>query len=876
MPFEKLFLQTDKSVYAATDTVWFKAFVFNGLDNSYSPLSGLIYIELISANKVVQRIAVPANIGLSWGQLALNEKTFEDGTYTLRAYTNWMKNFDTRQFFTKEIYISNFSSQPWLINRKQKTENINDKMYGNTQLIIKPLNSNETAIKTLKWTVQEGNSILAKGSAEPTATGKLDINFPIPEKVKKTLQIYLEEPAADKRTVIPVLLNMPRNIDLQFMPEGGYLVAGVRTKVGFKAIAENGLGTDVEGTIVDSKGNVIMPFKSAYKGMGFFTFAPLPAEIYTAKLKFSDGTIRTFNLPPVKTSGINMRVINTVGNDSVHVTVNFSTDLVNGQQYQLIGLVNNVVYCQANIPARGRVNMGLPKSNFPSGIVHFTVFNSQSQPVCERATFVYNNDALNITAVPSKGVYKPRDSVGIHINLKDKNGVAVPAASLSVAVTDDNLVKPDNFENNIISDVLLTSGLNGNVETPAYYFSDNPNAAADLDALLLTQAWVRYNWTSILKPQTEPLFKPEPKFALSGSVTNYSNKPAPGSKVLVLMNGKTRMIADTITDANGFFKFKNLPRFDTASFFVQARSANGKRANVILQLNEFTPPALPLYSATSANPWYVNSDTAAVEFAKNQLALQRQKFSLKGNNLLKDVVINATKKVKNSHNLNNSGEADQVIDEEQIAQAGAIPLLTFLLKNVKGLYLRTTKTDHVFYIESKKVNFVVDGLDIRTLFAGTDSIITYEDLQTELNNITIKDVTGIEIMTNNNNTFVYDNRLTDDGASNFGKNAYVEITTRSGKGLLVNSKQNIANYKPVPINWPKEFYSPHYTAKNKIAAAADLRSTIFWKPHLSVSANGNADVSFFTADKPGTYTIIIQGSNLKGSVGYKRMLINIK
>src|SRR5665213_3551669 len=40
--------------------------------------------------------------------------------------------------------------------------------------------------------------------------------------------------------------------DIQFFPEGGSLVMGIRSKVAFKAIASNGLGINVKGIIIDS------------------------------------------------------------------------------------------------------------------------------------------------------------------------------------------------------------------------------------------------------------------------------------------------------------------------------------------------------------------------------------------------------------------------------------------------------------------------------------------------------------------------------------------------------------------------------------------------------------------------------------------------
>jgi hypothetical protein len=44
----------------------------------------------------------------------------------------------------------------------------------------------------------------------------------------------------------------------------------------------------------------------------------------------------------------------------------------------------------------------------------------------------------------------------------------------------------------------------------------------------------------------------------------------------------------------------------------------------------------------------------------------------------------------------------------------------------------------------------------------------------------------------------------------------------------------------------------------------DARSTIYWKPDILTGKDGKARVSFYTADKPGTYTVILEGCDMNG------------
>ena len=60
--------------------------------------------------------------------------------------------------------------------------------------------------------------------------------------------------------------------------------------------------------------------------------------------------------------------------------------------------------------------------------------------------------------------------------------------------------KAYNPVNNIASSFLLTPYISGAIENANYYFtSENKNRLADLDLLLLTQGWSKYNWDDIFK-----------------------------------------------------------------------------------------------------------------------------------------------------------------------------------------------------------------------------------------------------------------------------------------------------------------------------------------------------------------------------------------
>src|SRR4051812_16219741 len=71
LPKERLAVHLDKANYAPLDTIWFKAYLFNGTLKTAATHSGLIYFEMVDASgNIAKRIALPTGAGLTWGGFA--------------------------------------------------------------------------------------------------------------------------------------------------------------------------------------------------------------------------------------------------------------------------------------------------------------------------------------------------------------------------------------------------------------------------------------------------------------------------------------------------------------------------------------------------------------------------------------------------------------------------------------------------------------------------------------------------------------------------------------------------------------------------------------------------------------------------------------
>ena len=882
---EKIYLQLNKPEFNSADTIWFKAYLFNAILLKYSQKSGLIYVEIATAdsNRVINRSMLPIINGLSWGSIALNKKDFPEGSYTLRAYTSWMRNFAVEHQFLQRFNISSPEQQSWLLKSNTSLSKLNGKDRVNLAMQFHDLQGFPMGLRKMQINLTDGKRRLLKEEKESSMYGELELDFELPQNSSpNNLRLLVEHQRKGEpmhKLNIPLTINRPENTDLQFMPEGGHLVAGHLSNIAFKAIAEDGKGSEVSGVIMNQNQEELCSFKSSHLGMGRFSLTPQDGDTYVARVLLPDGNTKDYSLPPTKNSGTTLKILNKRESDSLEVQILSSRDVQNDEnQYFLIGQTNGMPYYGASILLKqGITRIRIDKNLFPSGVCQISLLNNQHNPLNERLVYIDHKDHLKIQLNTHKPHYKLRDSISLAIFVQDQHRRPVQG-SFSISVSDDSRVKRDSLkESNILSSLLLDSDLKGNIESPGYYFlsEQKDKAWVDLDNLLLSQGWAGFSWPEILNKPKPLLFEAENELKISGRVSNIFNKPVENSEVL-LLSKKPFLIMDTLTNEKGRFTFRDLPLTDTAVYMIQSRNKRGKSFNVGIEVDEFIPPIFPV-SMVSDSPWFINSDTLLLKGTRNMLKNQALWDAPAGSNMLEEVVVSAKKIIKNSKNKNGSGNADYVLDEEDMLKAKKKTLYELLeerypgFRKGKGMSVKDfSSTDTMRYVlMNSYVNLVIDGVNIKAIGSYEENYMDY---------LTAEDITGIEILKTPQYAWAYDPAIMKKmiGCRECPPPPlFLEVTTRSGNGAFLKKTPGVYLYKPLPISFPTEFYRPKYLV-NKVEGLADLRSTIHWEPNIITDAEGKANISFYSADLPAQYSIIMEGTDMNGGIGFFRKTIQIK
>lgn len=144
----------------------------------------------------------------------------------------------------------------------------------------------------------------------------------------------------------------------------------------------------------------------------------------------------------------------------------------------------------------------LPIARTDQGAVRVTVFSDHQVPLAERLVYHGRGADLKIALSTDKTTYAPREPVKLHVHATDAAGRPVQA-SLGLAVVDDTVLSfADDKTARILAHLYLEPELGATaadpIEEPNFYFSDKPEAAAAMDALLATRGYRRFEWRQVL------------------------------------------------------------------------------------------------------------------------------------------------------------------------------------------------------------------------------------------------------------------------------------------------------------------------------------------------------------------------------------------
>lgn len=775
-PQEKVYLHTDKPYYAAGDTIWFKAYLLHAALHQAMHYSRYIYVELVnSQGEVVARERVRPEKDSYYCQLPVKEKT-APGEYSLRAYTNYMRNLSEDYFFRKEIHIGNAVSP----------------QHDDAQAALLGLPGGQAA------------SVRSQTAAVSQAT-----------------------------------------YDVQFLPEGGHLMADCLQNVAFKAIDRDGWGIDVHGHIIDETGQEVCAFQSSHLGMGVTALFAQAGKSYTAVCESAMGEELRVALPQPVTEGYSLSVSRL--DDRLHITVLRPESAPLQQELYLLAHMRGIPLFRSYF-GPDRPTVALPTADMPTGVLQVLLLSAQGDVLSERLCFIRQPNPVKLTLDFDKTSYGRRERVYARMQVIDAQGEPV-GGDFSLSVTDDQSVELDSSAMTIESYLLLTSDLRGHIERPGDYFlASNAKADYELDLLMMTQGWRRYDMPRLMKGDINLLtdYELEVGSTLCGRLQTFPIRRAIPHANISVFNPIYNYVNSVQTDNRGRFCIEGFEFPDSSSFFIQAEK---KQQGIIMELTaeaqSFPPvtqrlpstrkqwddPVMERYLSKSRERWYQDQGGMVIN--------------------LGEVAVTARK----SDNLRKErgalySYANFTFEPEEIEDLVGLRLLDVLLQ-APGITL--------------------DGSGEGVLMRNAVPLIVIDNIESQMSDlatIQVADVEMIDILRDPVQTAMFRG----------GGNGVICIYLKRGQrteDMQLGSHQKLVPY--MGYTTPKDFYQPMYSVESqRQSRLPDLRSTLWWQPNLRSDASGQAEIRFYTGDERGHCTMLIEGVTDEGEVVRKLARVEIK
>ncbi len=836
-PQEKVYLQLDRSLYAAGENIWFKGYLVSAMSHrEQDAFSKTIMVELVNRkDSVVLSKKVKEEKGCFYGNLKL-EGSLPAGDYYLRSYTNWMKNENPDYFYSRLLRIGN--SIDMEIVTKAKYESIGGGKI-RAKIDFKLGRADFDRKVKLEYVVYSGDNTISKGKVTTDEKGHVSIDLPFnPTGKKQCIEIaFLDDKNDYKTTLYPYL--EAKEYSVTFFPEGGDLLAVPNQIVAFKAQASNGYSLPVSGKVFNQSGQEVAPLSTMCDGMGAFNLTAVKGDRFYAEITSEDGLKKRFDLPEVK-SGLKLSAKRTNAGIAFQVMKDEETPWPD-TLYAVAHVRGMLRYMQIMNAER---NSDLITDEYlRDGITHLLLIDKKGKTLSERLIFVKRSQQPVLELAADRPSYGKRERVQLSLTAKDYNNAPL-AGDFGVSVTNMDMSPLDTLASTIQSELWLTSDLKGFVENPGRYFlASNRRAAAEQNLLMLTHGWRRFNTSDFTQmPDTAFKYYVEQGLSFTGRVMPVTGNPA--NMGVTAMASSIGKMYRTLTGKTGKFVIEgdNVP--DSTQFVVRTLSRNNLPVTIMMD-------PVDVFPATSKIPYPDGMPT--LNLTEEALNAARDRYFAEGGmqiHSLKELTITAKKDNFRAGGANQiyNALADRKYGEEFLGDRQNMSLWDIMMQ-MPGVTYTDDSNGSFFAFQSTPDKMPVLIINDVIYDAAADYNMLQDYMGYEIQQISILRHNAAGLAT----------------LGTQGSNGAFIITTRPVDPLVARNKTNTAFITPRGYNHSIEFYSPVYnTPAQKEKSESDLRITLYWNPKVVLEPDGTALIEYYTDDRGGDHQVVLEGLTTDG------------
>lgn len=490
-------LAIDRPVYRPGETVYFRSLTLTRRHHRPDVTAPIRY-ELLGPDGGVVPGATTEGVtdrGVGNGAFRI-PTTAPGGTYTLVV-----KSLDG--FFPDEQRA--FQVRDYRVPQFRKKIDLDARSYGpgdqvQAKLEVKRSDASPANQVTVRVVVRVDDQIIHERSTQTSSLGTLAIEFMLPSLIERgegLLTVMIDDGATKESISKTVPIQLGR-VDVEFFPEGGYLVDGLANRVYFTARNSTGQPIELAGEVQDRSGKQVALIQTSRDGMGRFEMTPQSGQTYSLKVT---SPVDVINTPTLPRAVADLPVIDT-GDGVFGIGQSLAMTVASTRKRSVIvrAVCRGRLVASQTVPLKlGQENVTLDIPDDVAGVVRLTILDAETlpaRPLVERLVFRRSKEKLRVQVVePEDSLDRvPGDLMRLTLQVTNELGEPTPAI-LGVAVVDEASLSLDAVDRpNLETQVWLASEIKSpeDLEHADFYLGESSEAAAALDLLLGTQGWRRF------------------------------------------------------------------------------------------------------------------------------------------------------------------------------------------------------------------------------------------------------------------------------------------------------------------------------------------------------------------------------------------------
>ena len=525
----------------------------------------------------------------------------------------------------------------------------------------------------------------------------------------------------------------------------------------------------------------------------------------------------------------------------------------NFKTLNLVATMNQqMVYrSRINFAVKTAVSAEIKTQELPTGILQVTLFTADWKPIAERIVFINNHDYEFFPSIrtTTKGLDKRKKNV-LEVEVGD-----TVLSNMSISITDGEL--PKDKSNDIISRLLLSAELKGNINNPAYYFSSNADSVSHhLDLVMMTNGWRKYKWEDIIAGKLPQLKyqRDSDYLQIRGKVFGSAfERNGLGKTINVILQAKdsSKQFLFLNVEPDGSFVQRGAIFYDTVRLYYMFNKDPKLTDRTDVRFNN------GLFSAYMPTLKYLNLKDFAG--SSDLLGQARLKYFLDEQERLKKLGASTTLETVTVRTRAKSNL--ELLDEKYA---------TGMFSNGDGYSFDVandpfgvSSIDVFRYLQGKVAGLQINynGGEPTLSWRGGNPSLFLDEITTQsdvLQSIPMSDVAYIKVF-----------RPPFFGAIGGGAGGAIAIYTKrgnDGKRVYSSNTRGLTNAILAGYTPYKTFYSPNYEIQ-KFDNGPDTRTTLYWNPYLLTDKKTKTvQVEFYNNDVSKKFHIVIEGINADGKL----------